>query len=148
MNKKDLIKLVEEIGKNVGANKSNLFYDNKSKIGNNQFREIAGVCRTAECIEEIKLLIQYNISKAAENKSWAYKIGDGSFGDLVIKKINYIEQNSEGNNIKEILNDFSLFFGYLYWQARIWEVECKASNSNYNKNNNYNYNKSNNGGKR
>lgn len=141
MNKKDLIKLVEEIGKNVGENKSNLFNDKSGfKIGNNQFRDIAGVCRTAECIEEIKLLIQYKISKATENKSWAYKIGNESFGDLVITKIDYIEQNSEGNNIKEILNDFSLFFGYLYWQARIWEAECKASNSNYNK--------SNNGGKR
>lgn len=137
MNKKDLIKLVEEIGIKVGDKKSELFYDQSEyKIGNNQFREIAGICRNAECIEEIKLLVEYNISKAGKGKSWAYKIGDESFGDLVIRKIDYIEKNSEGNNIKEILNDFSLFFGYLYWKARIWEAECKASKSSYNKKSN------------
>ena len=63
MTKEELIKLIERnenrIDKTVFVNDDK----NKDKLGSNQFRELAGICASAECYEEIELLIEYNIAK-------------------------------------------------------------------------------------
>ncbi len=123
MTKKDIISLVEEIGKDIGNQKKFLFSENEinGKIGNNQFRELASICRSAECYDEIELLIKYNTAKSIKNKkdeSWAVLCGNKRFGDVVIEKMEKIQEKEEDDS--ETLKSLEAFFGYLYWQARIW----------------------------
>lgn len=123
MTKKDIISLVEEIGKDIGNQKKFLFDENETngKIGNNQFRELASICCSAECYDEIELLIKYNTAKSIKNKkdeSWAVLCGNKRFGDVVIEKMEKIHEKEEDDS--ETLKSLETFFGYLYWQAKIW----------------------------
>ena len=104
MTKKDIISLVEEIGKDIGNQKKFLFSENETngKIGNNQFRELASICRSAECYDEIELLIKYNTAKSIKNKkdeSWAVLCGNKRFGDVVIEKMEKIQEKEEPHEI-------------------------------------------------
>lgn len=129
----------------------------KNMIGSNQFRELAVLCRHAECFEEIEMLIRYNESKAisenrgqVERNSWAalMKNEKESFADIVVECMNSIKEES-GNDETQCLKNLSLFFGYFYWNARIWASENKlgisqttannsrnGGNTGYNRNNN------------
>lgn len=133
LEKKQIILMVQELGRRIGnSDLGDLFQDDTkqgdNKIGHGQFRELAALCGAAECYEEIELLVKYNTAKAAEKvkigKSWAkrcQRCDNQRFGDLIIdymKKIKETEQNAA-----DVLADMMHFFGYLYWQSRVWSME-------------------------
>ena len=123
MTKKEIIDLVKEIGSDIGNKKRSLFSENENsgKIGNNQFRELASICHSAECYEEIELLIKYNTAKSIKNnndESWAVFCENKRFGNIVIEKMKKIHEFEKED--EEVLKSLEAFFGYLYWQARIW----------------------------
>ena len=134
LEKKQIILMVQELGKRIGKNDlGELFQDEKAqgerKIGHGQFRELAALCDAADCYEEIELLVSYNMAKAKQNQSWAKEcsaLNNQKFGDLIIqymKKIRETEQNDA-----DVLADLTHFFGYLYWQSRVWSMENQAQN--------------------
>lgn len=135
MTKIELIKLIEKnenrIDKSVFVNEN----EGKRDLGTSQFRELAGICASAECFEEIKLLIEYNIAKNTvkdKNKksdkvyknSWAKeKEQDGvSIGKVIIECMEDVQKKSKESkeSEEELMKNLSLFFGYMYWKARIW----------------------------
>lgn len=139
MNKKEIINMVkefadmehfsdcikeddDEIGKKREVNKLKSNINNKNdsekykiKIGTSQFKDIANLCKKAECTDEIKLFIKYKISKG---NGWNNQIGNKKFGELIINYIEKFEQN-ECENEREKLVYISEFFGYLFWQAKV-----------------------------
>ena len=121
MTKQDIIEIVSEIEAGISPNdRSRLFTketarnDNKS-IGSNQFRDIAMLCRSAECYEEMEMLIRYNMAKCNPGQSWMFNCGKKCFGDMVIDGMAKIKAADEAN----VLANLELYFGYLYWKARI-----------------------------
>lgn len=126
--KYDIIRLVKDMENAIGDEAlSGLFdsSDNASgerKVGCNQFREIASDCRVAECYEEIILLIQYTRAKSKNNMSWKTNcINNKMFGEIVEEYMGRVKalcnENTSWDTLKELIQ---LFFGYLYWQSRIW----------------------------
>lgn len=97
-------------------------------IGCNQFRELAGICRRAECYDEVELLVLYNKSKAKPGNSWnrVMKGGKKTLADIIVSCMRTIREQSDDDNV---LNELSLFFGYLYWNSRIWAAENKAADN-------------------
>lgn len=128
LEKKQILLLVKELGEQIGSeNLGELFQEDKEqsdyKIGHGQFRELAALCSAAECYDEIELLVQYNTAKAKQGRSWAKMCRNQKFGDLVVsfmQKIKAVDQNASE---AEVLKDLMHFFGYLYWQARVWSAE-------------------------
>lgn len=128
--KTEILSVVSALGDRIGKEAlSTLFQEDKSqstqKIGHGQFRELAVLCGAAECPEEIELLVRYNTAKASANQSWAKKCGGRTFGALVLgcmEEIRGLEQDSN-----DLLTDLMHFFGYLYWQSRIWTAENPAA---------------------
>ena len=129
MTKEMIIKCAASVGDKLGILKANLFTERESrdKIGNNQFRELASICRNADCYEEIELLINYNTAKA-DGGSWANLIEYSTtinhsvkkkFGNIIVDQMKIIKTQSE-NDGDSVLENLSLFFGYMYWNARIW----------------------------
>lgn len=159
MNKKDIIQIISGVEDQI--EKSIFSGDNTNNgIGCNQFRELADICNSAECYEEVELLVRYNEAKDCPPpnsnkfpKSWNHPMRDGrSFADIVIDCMKKIKEQSDENNC---LKNLSLFFGYFYWNARIWAAQNsgtnnsridtkKSYNNNYNNNKNYNKNNHNN----
>lgn len=143
MTKIELIKLIKENENRI--DKSVFDDDDKGgkKLGTNQFRELAGICASAECYEEIELLIEYNIAKntVKYKNSWAKEKYGVSVGRVIIDCMEEVKDKS--NN--DVMKNLSLFFGYMYWKARIWAKENgdKGNRNNSkdykNKNNNYQY---------
>lgn len=140
MNKKEIINLVKEFSKmehftdcikedddEFGKKREIKLNNEKSdgkfkfKIGTSQFREIANLCKRAECVDEIKLFIKYKISKG---NGWNNPVSNNEnhktkdFGEWVVEYIEKIEK-SESQNEKEKLVYISEFFGYLFWQAKV-----------------------------
>lgn len=138
LEKKQILAWVQELGETIGKDTLGLlFQDDKvqgdKKIGHGQFRELAALCSAAECYEEIELLVKYNTAKAPEGKSWATQCGKVKFGDLIVQYMHTIraaEQSKEG-----VMTDLMHFFGYLYWQSRVWSAENPAPQSNYGRQN-------------
>lgn len=127
LSKETIIGYITQLGAQIGRRRLGmLFQDDReqkdARIGLGQFREIAALCLAAECFEEIALLIRYNTAKAAPGKSWASLCGSRKFGDLIVGCMQTIR--SEEPEPADVLKDLSLFFGYLYWQARVWSAEC------------------------
>lgn len=135
MEKKQIIEIINRVVPEINTK---IFTDdtsnnsNKKGIGSNQFRELAGICRHAECYEEIEMLIRYNEAKALGEKkrdlklcSWASLMKDGktSFASISVKCMREIRSASD--NDEQCLHDLSLFFGYFYWNARVWSAENK-----------------------
>ena len=129
LEKKRIILMVQELGDRIGkTDLGELFQDDKTqgdkKIGHGQFRELAALCDAADCFDEIELLIQYNTAKSKPHQSWAKECQSckgQKFGELIIsymKKIRDTEQNDS-----DVLADLMHFFGYLYWQSRVWSME-------------------------
>ncbi len=136
MTKKQIIDI---INKAIPTIDKDLFDDknDSKKIGCNQFRELAGICRHAECYEEIEMLIRYNEAKSKEkNNSWAMNMKDGktTFAGIVVDCMQKVKNASDGD--EDCLNNLSMLFGYFYWNARIWTAERKAAqkSSEYNDN--------------
>lgn len=149
MTKQEIIGMINEVTPKI---KTDIFREesDKNNIGSNQFRELANICRHSECYEEIEMLIRYNEAKCIETKkngvirtSWAILMNDEktAFADLIVACMKKIKTASENDEI--CLKDLSLFFGYFYWNARIWAAENKAAAVSNNaapnnRNNNYN----------
>lgn len=123
MTKGDIITLIE---KREGDIDKSIFNTTDKGLGSNQFRELASICLQTDVYQEVELLIQYNISKdKSENqnecKSWAVaKDGHPSIGEIVIDCMNKIKDKSTEDNL---MKNLSLFFGYMYWKARIWSSQ-------------------------
>ena len=131
MTKKEIIDIISSMEERIGDNNLNSLFvsesrnDNK-KIGCNQFRDIAGLCREAECCEEIEMLIRYNMAKCIKDASWmATCRNNARFGDIILDDISKIKDKDEHN----ALSNLELSFGYLYWQARIWTVQAGSEYS-------------------
>ncbi len=148
MNKKDIIQIISNVEAQIDKS---IFKDDDNKgIGCNQFRELADICNSAECYEEVELLVRYNEAKDCPKpnklpKSWNHFMKDGrtTFADIVISCMEKIKAQSDENSC---LENLSLFFGYFYWNSRIWATENSmqsngGSYKNYNKKNDNNYNK-------
>ena len=141
--KEEIIRIVTDMGNQIGIDvMGDLFQkestsSKKKKIGSNQFRDIASMCVKAEIYEEIELMIKYSIAKASEGKSWKLKCKNNqSFGSIILNNMTKVKALDENN----VLANMEFFFGYLYWQARIW-ADMYCSDSNKNQNNNKNNNK-------
>lgn len=120
MNKNDIISLIEKREKDI--NKS-LFKGDSEGYGVGQFREIASICSGDNFYEEILLLIQHNIAKdKGRGKSWSVKETENplSIGEIVIDCMNNIKDKSTED---DLMKNLSLFFGYMYWKARIWSSQ-------------------------
>lgn len=128
MTKIELIKLIKE---NENRIDTSVFDDDKNgnKLGTSQFRELAGICASAECYEEIELLIEYNIAKntVKYKNSWAKEKYGVSVGRVIIDCMEEVKDKSKS----DVMKNLSLFFGYMYWKARIWATENKNKNNNY-----------------
>lgn len=139
--KQKIIKLIKEMGEAIGTQQLRTLFnpsdaaDGKKAVGCNQFREIAADCRAAECYEEIELLIQYTQSKAEEKKdepakSWKTICKNGkTFGETVTYYMKEVKQlcgtDADWDTVREPMQ---LFFGYLYWQSRIWADSNRTQN--------------------
>ncbi|MBR3045476.1 MAG: hypothetical protein IKI45_13470 [Oscillospiraceae bacterium] len=137
LKKEQLLAWIHELGESIGKEDlSELFQDDTAqgdkKIGHGQFRELASLCSAAECYEEIELLVKYNTAKAKSQKSWAkecFACKNKKFGDLIIEYMRRIKETEP--NDTDVLKDLMHFFGYLYWQSRVWSME-NPSQSNGN----------------
>ncbi len=141
--KKQILDIVAAMETQIGIEKLSGLLSGESKgegdqIGCNQFREIAALCRQAESCEEIKLMIQYNIAKAKNNVSWKYRCSNGKrFGDIVLSSMDKVIAIKEG----EVLENLELYFGYLYWQARVWADQYRTEKKKDDRSSSGNYNK-------
>lgn len=139
MNKKDIIQIIKEAEPKIDKIIFNSDDNSKNGIGCNQFRELADICRSAECYEEVELLVRYNEAKdrpkqnfkdkaPRHGSSWDCLMKDGrtTFAGIVISCMEKIKAQSEGNSC---LENLSLFFGYFYWNARIWAAENSMTNT-------------------
>lgn len=120
MTKQEIIGLVSSMVEQKTAKDA---YDEKNGVGSNQFRSLASLCSKAECCEEIEMLIAYKMAKAGQNKSWNFTLpGKISPGQAVLNVIHFIHDNDSTE--EERLTSLRLFFGYMYWSARIWSNEA------------------------
>lgn len=125
MTRQEIIGIINEV---VPSIKTDIFRDDggPSKIGSNQFRDLANLCKHSECYDEIEMLIRYNEAKVkAKRVSWASPMKNSSmtFADIIIGCMKRVKEASADN--EQCLNDLSMFFGYFYWNARIWSAENK-----------------------
>lgn len=151
MNKRDIIQLIKNVESNI--NKKIFKDDSRSKndtsnnqIGCGQFRELAAICRNAECYDEVELLVRYNEAKVSKGTSWNCLMIDNknTFADIIVSCMKEIKAKSGADSC---LKDLSLFFGYFYWHSRIWAAEYKAQSDNktiYNSSKKGNYSEKNN----
>lgn len=134
MNKQEIITIVKNTINTIDTSVfcSDEQRKGQSGIGSNQFRELASICRSAECYEEIVLLIQYNEAKD-NGKSWSKKMKNSA--TLAKCIINGMEEIKKLSDEESCLDNLCLYFGYFYWNARIFAK--KNSDEFYaNKNNN------------
>lgn len=130
--KKQIIEIVQDMKKQIGQDKlGELFAKDAGsnfKIGCNQFRDIASICHQADCYEEVKLLVQYSTAKANRNVSWKTPLQSDpkkNFGDLVIDCMDEIRKIDPSQELYLL----ELYFGYLYWQTRIWSEAASNDSS-------------------
>ncbi|MDY3656035.1 MAG: hypothetical protein SO054_07785 [Ruminococcus callidus] len=121
--KKQIIEIVQGMKKQIGQNKLGELFakdaGSKTKIGCNQFRDIASICHQADCYEEVKLLVQYSTAKANKDVSWKTPLQSNpkkNFGNLVVDCMDEIRKIDPSQELYLL----ELYFGYLYWQSRIW----------------------------
>ena len=130
MTKQEIIKIIDE---SVPKIKTDIFGEDTDKniIGSNQFRELANICRHSDCYEEIEMLIRYNEAKIkSKNISWAAPMAEAgmTFADVIVSCMQKIKKYSDSE--EQCMKDLSMFFGYFYWNARIWAAENKSSSIN------------------
>jgi hypothetical protein len=137
LEKKQIILMVKELGGRIeNADLGELFQDDKTqgdkKIGHGQFRELAALCDSADCFDEIELLVKYNTAKSKPHQSWAKECqscNNQKFGDLIISYMKTIRDAEQ--NDSDVLTDLMHFFGYLYWQSRVWSMENPTQNNSH-----------------
>lgn len=123
MTKQDLIKIVIESKVKIGENNISKVFNDRA-LGTSQFREIATLCNNndVQCYDEIELLIKYNMAKDTYSNSWAFKCGSQKLGDIIVDCMRKIRENNSYDD-ENTLKDLSLFFGYLFWQTKVWIME-------------------------
>lgn len=123
MTKQDLIKIVIESKVKIGENNISKVFNDRA-LGTSQFREIATLCNNndVQCYDEIELLIKYNMAKDTYSNSWAFKCGSQKLGDIIVDCMRKIRENNSYDD-ESTLKDLSLFFGYLFWQTKVWIME-------------------------
>lgn len=135
--KREIIAIIKQMEGIIGKEALSGLFDSSDRatgdkrVGCNQFREIASECSAAECYEEIVLLIQYTQAKSKPEQSWKTRCANGkAFGEVVTDQMEQVRalcSNPEDwNSLKEPIQ---LFFGYLYWQSRIWADAYKQTDS-------------------
>ena len=130
--KKEILGFIKDIKQDIGEAALSGLFDGTEKasgakgIGCGQFRELAMDCRVAECYDEMLLLIRYNQAKVSREKtSWKTVCANGkTFGDIIADHMEKVRalcgENAEWDDMREPMQ---LFFGYLYWQSRVWADE-------------------------
>ncbi|MBE6051099.1 MAG: hypothetical protein E7214_10725 [Clostridium sp.] len=117
--KKDLINRVKIFGgdkeywtkmkNNENSNDKNI----KSKPVSSNIRSVANICNNADCYLEVRLYIEYKISKG---DGWNEPVNkQKNFGQVVIDDMDSIYDDVNHDDT-EALKRISLYFGYLYWQ--------------------------------
>lgn len=123
MKKQEIIQVVNNMMNNIDTTVFQVEEQGKEGIGSNQFREFASICRDAECYEEVELLVQYNRAKDSKNSSWGRKMKNGkNLAECIVAGM----QDIKGRSGDTCLSDLCLFFGYMYWNARIFAEKNKA----------------------
>lgn len=132
MTKQEIIKMVTGMREEIGNKNINQIFNDKSpnKFGTGQFRELAALCnnKDVQCYDEIELLVKYNIAKDIYGNSWAYKCNNQKVGDIIVNHM--IQIKNANQNDENTLKDLSLFFGYLFWQSKVWIIETPQNNNN------------------
>lgn len=139
--KREIIAMIKQMEGMIGREALSGLFDSSDKatgdqrVGCNQFREIASECSAAECYEEIVLLIQYTQAKSKPEQSWKTRCANGkAFGEVVTDQMNKVRElcgnPADWNALKEPIQ---LFFGYLYWQSRIWADVFRQTGAPQNK---------------
>lgn len=142
--KEQVIDIVKAMEKQIGTDVMGDLFDkengNNKKIGSNQFRNIAATCRKAESYEELELMIQYSIAKVGGTYSWKTDCANKkTFGANILEAMQQVKAIDNEN----VLEHLELFFGYMYWQIRVW-ADTYGNNSSNNRNGN-NHNQQNSG---
>ncbi len=138
MKKQDIIKVVTNTINMIDTTVFNGEEQGKDGIGSNQFRELASICRNADCYEEIELLVQYNEAKD-NGKSWSKRMKNGkTLAQCITSGMEEIKKCSDDDSC---LDNLCLYFGYFYWNARIYAQkngnQKPAPNQGFNKPGNY-----------
>lgn len=108
--KNQILDMVDKIGKSKVLQNKAVGNDD---IGSTNIRKIANISRNADCYEELKLFINYKISKA---DGWSRKYDDSrTLGKVILDDMNKIYQATNKND-REAIRFISLYFGYLYWE--------------------------------
>lgn len=140
MTKKEIIEIVNKIINDLDTKVFAEDENKKDKIGCNQFRELSSLCRNSECYSEIELLVRYNEAKASPNSSWKKKMkNQKSLASCILDGMSEIKTKSDSE--KDCMENLCLYYGYLYWNARIFAARNKEDGSQgypANKNNKYN----------
>ncbi|MCX7921552.1 MAG: hypothetical protein N3B21_05985 [Clostridia bacterium] len=127
MQKKQLLEYVEQIANNTRLGEILSDKEARGNLGKTQFRSVAELCEKADCYEEIKLLIQYKVSKG---NGWDEVIATNQkCGDVILRYMEKIKEHCNGDD-SETLRNLALFFGYLYWKAAVL-IKAVADRSNY-----------------
>ena len=143
--KRDILLIIRQMESEIGRNAMQSLFDSsvsatgEKQVGCNQFRDIANDCRVADCYEEILLLLQYTEAKSKNGASWKTKCSDNkTFGEIVITNMNKVrsmastdDNKNDWNTERELLQ---MYFGYLYWQSRVWAD--KQTGTQYGRNGN------------
>lgn len=128
--KEQIIEIVKNMESQIGTGVMGNLFDKENgsntKIGSNQFRNIAATCRKAESYEEIEMMIQYSIAKVKGSNSWKTRCANRQcFGVNILNAMHTVrELDHEG-----VLNNLEMFFGYMYWQVRIWADTYGSNNT-------------------
>lgn len=151
--KKEILLIIKQMESEIGKSAMQSLFDSSSgatgekKVGCNQFREIANDCRIADCYEEILLFLQYTEAKSKKDHSWKTKCSNNkTFGEIVVTNMNKVrslaDKDDEKNNWAAEKELLQMYFGYLYWQSRVWadqqtgaQLSRNGNKSNFNKNN-------------
>ncbi len=110
MTNSEIISQVYEITENYYIFKG--IADEKN-VGTSQLVAMANVCKRADCVDEIFLLIEYKIAKG---KGW------NNAGRIILTKVKEIAESVQGTD-QDKLKAISKFFGYLYWRVKSMEVQ-------------------------
>ena len=133
MNKKEILNIVTSLEREFDKNAMNSLFSGNGELGCGQFRNIARECAGAECVEEIVLMFDYTVAKA-DGISWnKFYTKNKTFGKLIKEKMDAIISGSATD--EEKLKNLELFFGYMYWQSRIWASKAPKSGNSGGKNN-------------
>ena len=113
--KEQIINIVKAMEKQIGTDVMGKLFD--KEIGSNQFRNIAATCRKAESYEELELMIQYSIAKVGDTYSWKTNCANRkTFGANILESM----QQVKAIDTENVLENLELFFGYMYWQVKVW----------------------------